>query len=277
MFFRNRLTSNHISTPTSNSKRGFTLIELLVVIAIIALLAAILFPVFARARENARKSSCANNLKQIGVGMLQYQQDYDETTVPGIIDVPGGLVGWVQIIQPYVKSTQSFQCPSDSYRGTNNGSLLATPPEPYAPRFHSSYALNFDTITPNERSGVAIADVQKPAGVVWAADKGMAGQNSPPWINLTSTNNAGKTEHGWFLANAWTGVAGTYGTNNSDKNGVVNGGDGHWGAPNPRHLDSCNFLFMDGHVKSQPISRIYYGGATIAATTPWLDRSRGGP
>jgi prepilin-type N-terminal cleavage/methylation domain-containing protein/prepilin-type processing-associated H-X9-DG protein len=280
MLLKNRLTSNCTSTPGSkpacNSKRGFTLIELLVVIAIIALLAAILFPVFARARENARKSSCSNNLKQIGVGMLQYQQDYDETTVPGIIDVPGGLVGWIQIIQPYVKSTQSFQCPSDSYRGTENGALMATPPAPYVPEFHSSYALNFDTITPNERSGVAIADVQKPAGVVWAADKGMTGQNSPPWINLTSGNNAGKNQNGWFLANAWTGVAGTYGTNNSDKNGQINGGDGHWSAPNPRHLDTCNFLFMDGHVKSQPISRIYYGDATIAATTPWFDRSRGG-
>src|SRR6478735_7183314 len=61
--------------------RGFTLIELLVVIAIIALLAAILFPVFARARENARKSSCQNNLKQIGVGLAQYTQDYDELLV----------------------------------------------------------------------------------------------------------------------------------------------------------------------------------------------------
>ena len=65
------------------AKRGFTLIELLVVIAIIALLAAILFPVFARARENARKSSCQNNVKQIGIGFQQYVQDFDET-FPGI-------------------------------------------------------------------------------------------------------------------------------------------------------------------------------------------------
>ena len=69
-----------MSSPrVSRLAKGFTLIELLVVIAIIALLAAILFPVFARARENARKSSCSNNLKQIGVAVMQYVQDYDET------------------------------------------------------------------------------------------------------------------------------------------------------------------------------------------------------
>src|SRR5947199_3153379 len=67
-----------LNTPQHSTKRGFTLIELLVVIAIIALLAAILFPVFSRARENARKSSCLNNVKQIGVAMMQYTQDYDE-------------------------------------------------------------------------------------------------------------------------------------------------------------------------------------------------------
>lgn len=258
-------------------KTGFTLIELLVVIAIIALLAAILFPVFARARENARKSSCSNNLKQIGIAMLQYTQDYDETTVPGIINPGGGLVGWCQLVQPYIKSNQAFKCPSDSYGGTNNGNLAATPVAPFVPRFHSSYAINFDSIGSSEQTGIAISDIQKPAGVVWAADKGMTGQTTAPFINPTSTNNQTKLENAWYIANAWTGVAGTYGTNNSDKNTNVNGGDQHWSAPNPRHLDTCNFLFMDGHVKAQPVSRIYYGGATVAATTPWLDRSRGGP
>lgn len=250
-------------------RRAFTLIELLVVIAIIALLAAILFPVFARARENARKSSCSNNLKQIGIAMVQYTQDYDEMTVPGIIDVPGGLVGWCQLVQPYVKSTQAFRCPSDPYGGTNNGSLLATPPAPYVPRFHSSYALNFDTITSNERSGQAIADFPKPAGVVWSADKGMVGRATDPFIDPTSGNITTKRENGWFLANAWT--APPFNANGSDKNTQVNGGDGHWGAPNPRHLDTANFLFMDGHVKAMPVSKVYY------ANSPWFIRNLGGP
>ena len=125
-------------------KRGFTLIELLVVIAIIAILASILFPVFARARENARRASCLSNLKQIGLGLMQYTQDYDEKYPPRImgtwgttstyVDVsadssmPGHIFTtnsgsttsnghwgtWMDIIQPYVKSAQIFVCPSVS-------------------------------------------------------------------------------------------------------------------------------------------------------------------
>ncbi|MGQ9731394.1 MAG: DUF1559 family PulG-like putative transporter [Candidatus Zipacnadales bacterium] len=90
-------------------RRGFTLIELLVVIAIIAILAAILFPVFARAREKARQTSCLNNLKQIGLGALMYSSDYDE-----ILPVGDRVnsVWWYDIIQPYIKNTQIYRCPS---------------------------------------------------------------------------------------------------------------------------------------------------------------------
>jgi len=101
----------------TNPKTGFTLIELLVVIAIIAILAAILFPVFARARENARKSACASNLKQIGLGIMQYSQDNDER-LPGVGPQPAyptpaaDYMNWRLRITPYVKSTQVFQCPS---------------------------------------------------------------------------------------------------------------------------------------------------------------------
>src|ERR1700753_1071238 len=92
---------------------AFTLIELLVVIAIIAILAAILFPVFARARENARRASCQSNLKQIGLGLIQYQQDFDERMIPLYID-PGFTTTsqWCFLAQPYLKSTQVLHCPS---------------------------------------------------------------------------------------------------------------------------------------------------------------------
>jgi type II secretory pathway pseudopilin PulG len=88
------------------------LIELLVVIAIIAILAAILFPVFGRARENARRSSCQSNLKQIGLGILQYTQDYDEKLVPFRNAAPAANTPWAHHIQPYIKSVQLFKCPS---------------------------------------------------------------------------------------------------------------------------------------------------------------------
>lgn len=106
---------------TQRARPAFTLIELLVVIAIIAIIAAILFPVFARARENARRTSCQSNLKQIGLGLLQYQQDYDEknpnrangnpqSTCGGV----GNCLIWYEVVQPYVKSRQLFVCPSNT-------------------------------------------------------------------------------------------------------------------------------------------------------------------
>lgn len=100
------------------AKRGFTLIELLVVIAIIAILAAILFPVFAKAREKARQTSCLNNVKQMGTALLQYVQDYDERTPPGAaVDMNSHAHPWASAM-PYVKNTQVLICPSDATRNT---------------------------------------------------------------------------------------------------------------------------------------------------------------
>lgn len=124
-------------------RRGFTLIELLVVIAIIAILAAILFPVFARAREKARQTNCLNNLKQLGLGMLMYAQDYDETfcrynmgwtyTAPDPSNPSWNVrdagtrwyLTWPTCIYPYVKNIQLFQCPSTTYN--NNGCSYGLP------------------------------------------------------------------------------------------------------------------------------------------------------
>jgi len=102
----------------SSQKRGFTLIELLVVIAIIAILAAILFPVFAQAREKARAISCLSNFKQLGTAFQMYLQDYDETVLPRYQACPStgptnpfAETLWDYTIQPYVKNTQIFMCP----------------------------------------------------------------------------------------------------------------------------------------------------------------------
>ncbi len=98
-------------------RRGFTLIELLVVIAIIAILAAILFPVFARAREKARQASCLSNVKQLGIAWLAYVQDYDERAAYTYTNSAGGsgpLITWYMYLTPYIKNTQIYKCPSDS-------------------------------------------------------------------------------------------------------------------------------------------------------------------
>src|SRR3712207_5626414 len=107
-------------TKAVASKRvGFTLIELLVVIAIIAILAAILFPVFAKARENARRASCQSNLKQIGLGFAQYVQDYDGV-YPKDEGGNNANFAWAAVLQPYLKSTQIYNCPSATPRLTSD-------------------------------------------------------------------------------------------------------------------------------------------------------------
>jgi len=119
------VVQHHDEEAFDMRRKGFTLIELLVVIAIIAILAAILFPVFARAREKARQTSCLSNLKEIGLAMLMYVQDYDETFPKrywgGSSSYlwPNGSTTrgmWMVTVYPYVKNIQLFSCPSESIR-----------------------------------------------------------------------------------------------------------------------------------------------------------------
>ncbi len=119
-----KIMKSHLSETSSFRFKAFTLIELLVVIAIIAILAAILFPAFARARENARRASCQSNLKQIGIGVLQYVQDYDERypqcRATGVVykGFYNYFAPWQLAIDPYVKSMQVFKCPSNTSNET---------------------------------------------------------------------------------------------------------------------------------------------------------------
>jgi prepilin-type N-terminal cleavage/methylation domain-containing protein len=127
------LTQTASSTYSRKSTRGFTLIELLVVIAIIAILAAILFPVFAKARENARRASCQSNLKQIALGVFQYTQDFDEkfprqapnatvtnpyvTIAAGTTPAIANTFSLVDVLNQYVKSVAIYRCPSAAIDG----------------------------------------------------------------------------------------------------------------------------------------------------------------
>jgi prepilin-type N-terminal cleavage/methylation domain-containing protein/prepilin-type processing-associated H-X9-DG protein len=143
---------------------GFTLIELLVVIAIIAILAAILFPVFARARERARQTTCINNNKQLGLALTQYAQDWDETMpqwyfTGGRYTIDGRTVEptWDAAVYPIVKAKGSFTCPSNDPK--NPGAI----PEGWVIR---SYAL------PQNVSGISMGDVRNPAETVMLFEKG---------------------------------------------------------------------------------------------------------
>jgi prepilin-type N-terminal cleavage/methylation domain-containing protein/prepilin-type processing-associated H-X9-DG protein len=150
-------------------RRGFTLIELLVVIAIIAILAAILFPVFARAREKARQTSCLSNIKQIGLGSLMYCQDYDEMFFGHIQGTrntfypPAGIfLNWAQQVYPYVKNEGLFVCPSNPASGFV-----------YNPQVRDSYfgyGMNYWMTYYYYYSTGALAYITTPAETIWYTD-----------------------------------------------------------------------------------------------------------
>ena len=257
---------HQIAKPTRSRRttQGFTLIELLVVIAIIAILAAILFPAFARARENARRASCQSNLKKIGLAMMQYTQDFDEKYAlawyrSGVEDAdPSKASGkytsdasnftptpshhyitWMDLVQPYMKSLQIFDCPSSTDRtrassGYNGGISGAIDLR----NVHSSITvLNVDPIS--------LAQVTRPSEIIIV-----------PEI------------HGIDLHFAmWPEYMTVIGATNISKV-----------AP---HLDGGNQLYVDGHVKWMNKSKyiaypLVYGPCNDATQTvanrAWCDK-----
>ncbi len=233
--------------------QGFTLIELLVVIAIIALLAAILFPVFARARENARKSSCANNVRQLMLGVAQYTQDFDETFPTGHTN---NGVNWAMRLVPYLKNTQVFICPSQSGPYPVWGNVVAGTAAPLPINYVANYRLQRDEGAGGARN---MADVAKSASTVYMVDGGATALGAAPWI-VNPTNPTPK-KGAWILTDPTYAGGGCC---------TQNAGDPNWGTPLDRHLDSSNVGFVDGHVKSMKYTSWYYGG------TPWLDPATGG-
>ena len=209
-------------------RSAFTLIELLVVIAIIAILAAILFPVFARARENARKSSCQSNLKQIGLGVMQYAQDYDERMPSTRMGVNATTnTNWVNLLQPYVKSYQVFACPSNT-RNTqtmqdNNGS--PTPVSYLAPRENGTGTGGNGAAFGNRGVvGPSLSDFPTVAQTIMVVDS----NNTSPDFRLSKDTSASLA--GGADANTDNGTGNPY---------LFVG-----------HLSFMNCLFADGHVKS---------------------------
>jgi prepilin-type N-terminal cleavage/methylation domain-containing protein/prepilin-type processing-associated H-X9-DG protein len=218
--------------------KGFTLIELLIVIAIVAILAAILFPVFARARENARRTSCLSNLKQLGLAVMQYTQDYDERLPQGLST--GESVFDFQL-QPYIKSIQMTRCPS----------AVSTRQIAYA-------------VNPwmwGENASTSIAAIPRPAETIYSGD-------------ATQYTNGDGTTRQFFVNTDSSLWSGGYPWNddadpeqlllsppNSDRDppswqgGSAANGDG---MPRYRHFDGWNIVFLDGHAKwwKKGVSRV---------------------
>jgi prepilin-type N-terminal cleavage/methylation domain-containing protein/prepilin-type processing-associated H-X9-DG protein len=227
-------------------RTGFTLIELLVVIAIIAILAAILFPVFARARENARRASCQSNLKQIGLGILQYVQDYDErmpaSSVSGSPTLetgqPASLQGgnyihlWQHMIHPYIKSVQLFNCPSYSaftYTGTYTGS------HPYGYNYAVPEAGTCPSNCGVNLANASLAAIEDVAGTIMLTDSTYYVVRGGEGITCSSTGSA------------------------------------YSGCVQDRHLETINLAYVDGHVKAQRRSTVM--GTNLAQYRNWTTSS----
>ncbi len=229
--------TNH-STPRVVSRpiRAFTLIELLVVIAIIAILAAILFPVFARARENARRASCQSNLKQIMLGYMQYTQDYDEK-------VPAAYyytTGWYNTMYPYIKSTQIYKCPSDSSEVVAVNSNLLMPNG-----YRVSYAYNWD-VGFYQGAEFNIAKFTYPANAVAIVDAGSLANADGTVTETSPIKDLPNSRRMVIVGNASQAQDAT----NAD-----------FMAPTARHLGTVVCAFVDGHVKALRPEKFYYAGS----------------
>ncbi len=206
--------------PYCSRRQGFTLIELLVVIAIIAILAAILFPVFAKAREKARQTSCASNEKQLGLAFIQYVQDNDETMPSGSgWDGSTDNKGWAGRIYPYAKSTQLYKCPDDA---TDN----------------LGYAANEDAL-PGQGKGT-IASENAPASTILIFE--ISGGNA---TGIDVTNTADTTSATGNGTGNGAGFSGYDTGKMQDKWGGTLDNSFQTG----RHTDGSNYLLCDGHVK----------------------------
>jgi prepilin-type N-terminal cleavage/methylation domain-containing protein/prepilin-type processing-associated H-X9-DG protein len=264
---------------------AFTLIELLVVIAIIAILAAILFPVFAQARNKARQASTLSNHKQIGLAMLQYAQDYDETFVQGstydsnaayCASSPGGTCwnpGWADRIEPYMKAVGVLRSPSDSGHDGWDGfgpwiSVTANALAVGVPGYGDNetlgivgagmpWSMTASYPTAGGTNAQALANVNRPADTIMLADKmadDTAGANGPglDWLgNRTRFQPVSMQMEDTATGTNYYGWIGAFipnGKRPKDPSGKYHLGP--QGGVSVKFNGLCNFTFADGHVKA---------------------------
>ena len=223
--------------------RGFTLIELLVVIAIIAILAAILFPVFQKVRENARRAACTSNLKQTGLGELQYAQDYDEYYTGSSLTAPGPgyhYIVWAELIYPFTKSWQIDRCPDG-----NTGYQAETTYNPDLAPLNAAGGLNYAWNSTfgyspnfviggtdpygNENGGYALSQVDQTSAtiqIVDATDGGNYCIQDFQKLDLEAVSEFGTTP------NSFRSIS-------------------------TRHNNGFNVLYYDGHVKYRTSTKPY--------------------
>ncbi len=255
--------------PSSN-------IELLVVIAIIAILAAILFPVFGRARENARRSSCQSNLKQLGLAMMQYTQDYDEMYSAGSHTAMANQHqgdGWGATLQPYLKSQQILKCPSDP---------TAVPAAATAGSVVVSYGYNRNlAVRPgvaNAMGGMKVAALNDTTKTLmfFEMQNTVANINDPREVQ----SQAVEGPRGNMIPGGGIGYGQTYyGMNPKMATGVLGSALGaasdrrnpdmyHDSTGGGRHLTGANYAFADGHVKWLKPDRVSTGQNALNAGSP---------
>jgi prepilin-type N-terminal cleavage/methylation domain-containing protein/prepilin-type processing-associated H-X9-DG protein len=211
----------------SQPKNAFTLIELLVVIAIICILAAILFPVFASAREKARATVCASNLRQLGMAVFMYSEDYDERLPlsAATTNVPPYFLNWNEIINPYVKDNQIWRCPSSKIPPVDG---TGTPTSDYGYNAFYLNGLRLDFSNYPTASGIPIGKVETPDQTV-------------------------------LLADAIASIGGLCGLDGKYMLPPSQPDTACWGRPAPLHVGRSNVEWLDGHVTCLDPTQFYYG------------------
>ncbi|MBC8135747.1 MAG: DUF1559 domain-containing protein [Fibrella sp.] len=243
----------------SKRKSAFTLIELLVVIAIIAILAAILFPVFAQARDKARQASCLSNQKQLGTALIMYVQDYDESfPISQYIDsVSGAPYDWGNAIYPYIKNGVGVAYSPTVTLYNGEGGVFSCPsfPQEQICQYGINLCISHPYYETNPSESATLAGVDSPSNRVAILEKGAASKvgydHSFPTFEVGQWNWAG------YLGGVVDGSVPEAHNDlafDFDRNAdaPADGYPGPGGMPRYRHNKTCNVLFVDGHVKAVP-------------------------
>jgi prepilin-type N-terminal cleavage/methylation domain-containing protein len=235
-------------------RRGFTLIELLVVIAIIAILAAILFPVFARARERAQQSACLSNMRQIGIALTSYAQDNDERYPPQRFT--GTPLIWKDALIPHLRTVDIWACPTNPFKwaqsGGKAGDETTDANRPGFARYPRSYAYNghifFGGLSGNANSGISLGSIRQPSNTIMIVESRYHFSDLPAYGGI----------HSWAPAQSPAHFGG------SSPSANLGGFQTHGGAV-------TNWLFVDTSARAIRLRQTLHPQAMWTAIQPLTD------